>query len=250
MRGWSHTIIFKIVFVSLFFTSCNYKNQKLGSGDVGPVNLSSDALITDELVMTYSLRTCQSCHAGAQKPSLDSVAAVRANITKVLSEVAGGDMPPAATGTPPLTACQKALVKNWANATAQRAGEIAECKNAAPGTTPELPVVPIELMPLNYDTLKTKILLPKCVICHNVEGRKGEEKAARILFVPYAQIKFGTSAKMWKAPAQKSKVYDEVTYHFGQEDDGMPPNDSGMKKLTTEEIDFIARWIDAGKPEK
>ncbi len=246
MRGWSYTIIYKIIFVLLFLTNCNYKNQKVDLNAAGGnTTLAADTLITDELVMSYSLRSCQNCHAGQKQPTLDSAAAMKANIVKVLVEVQGGDMPPADAGYAPLSECQKSLVKAWADGSPKTVGEIAACKNSGAGTTPEPPIIPIELMPLNYETLKTKILLPKCVLCHNPNGEDWE--AALIPFTSYAELTTGEYARYWNAPAASSKVIEEVTEHDGEV--GMPPSDSGVKPLTTQEVDFITRWIDAGKPQ-
>ncbi len=259
MRGWFFTTIYKniyscknilkIIFVSLFLTNCNYKNLKVDPNASGGsnTNLSADALITDELIMSYSLQSCQKCHAGAKQPTLDSAAAVKTNITKVLSEIAGGDMPPPESGTPALTDCQKALVKSWAEASAKTVGEVAECKSAGIGTTPELPIIPIELMPLNFETLNTRILQPKCVLCHNPKGEDWE--AALIPFTSYTEITSGDNSKYWKTLGAESKVYEEISYNHETENDGMPPNDSGVKRVTKEEMDYVVRWIDAGKPE-
>jgi hypothetical protein len=259
MRGWFFTTIYKtiythknileIIFVSLFLTNCNYKNLKIDpqANSGANTNLSAEALITDELIMSYSLQSCQKCHAGAKQPTLDSVANVKANITKVLSEVTSGDMPPPEEPTK-LTDCQKALVKNWAEGTSKVVSEVVECKSvASPVVVPTLPIIPIELMPLNFQTLKTKIIEPKCLHCHNPKGEDWE--AALVSFETYADLTSGEYAKYWKAPAADSKVFEEITYNHETEDDGMPPKDSKTARVTKEETDFIVRWIDAGKPE-
>ncbi len=249
MRGWSYIIICKIIFLSLFLASCNYSNSKKDPNATGGqnINLSGDTLITDELVMSYSLQACQKCHAGAKQPMLDTAAAVKANISQVLIEINDGTMPPPQEPIK-LTACQKAIVKHWADGTAKNIGEIAECKSAPPPViTPALPIIPIELMPLNFETLKTKIIEPKCLFCHNPKGEDWE--AALVSFETYADITTGEYSKYWDAPAIQSKVYDEITYHQETKTNGMPPNDSKTARVTKSEIDFIVRWIDAGKPE-
>jgi hypothetical protein len=254
MRGLSYittynSFVYKTVLVVFLLTSCNYNNLKTepnsNGDDVG--NLSGDALISDELVMSYSLRTCQKCHAGAKQPTLDTASAVRANITKVLSSITGGTMPPPQEPTR-LSACQIAIVQSWADGTAARISEIAECKSEAPPEVlPTVPVIPIELMPLNFETLKTRILDTKCLYCHNPKGDDWE--AAEVSFETYADIASGDYSKYWKSPAATSKVYKEITYNNETSDNGMPPNDSNTARVTKEEIDYIVRWIDAGKPE-
>jgi hypothetical protein len=247
MRGWSYITTCKIGLSFLFLTNCSYKIQKLDllANEVNST-LSDDTLIDVELVMKYSLKSCQNCHAGARPPSLDSVAALIANRDLILTEVQSGDMPPSTAGYSALSDCQKAIVKAWVDQTPNTVGEIQVCKNSGPGTTPELPVIPIELLPLNYETLKTKILLPKCVLCHNSSGEDWD--AAQIPFTSFAEITSGEYSNYWSAPAANSKVIEEVTETDGEI--GMPPPDSKVQPLTPEEIDFIVRWIDAGKPEK
>ncbi len=248
MRGWSYITICKIILVCLFLTNCNYKSQKIDLNIGGNnTNLSADLLINDELVMSYSLRSCQKCHAGAKQPTLDTAAAVKANITKVLAEVTSGDMPPPEEPIK-LDACQKALVQAWADGSTKKVGEITECKSVAPPViTPVPPIIPIELMALNFETLKTKIIEPKCLHCHNPKGDDWE--AALVSFETYADVATGEYSKYWAAPATTSKVYEEITYNHETEDDGMPPKDSNTARVTKEEMDFIVRWIDAGKPE-
>lgn len=246
MRGWSYTTTYKIIFILLFLTNCNYKTQKIDpNADRGNGSLSAETLITDDLVMNYSLRTCLNCHAGSKPPTLDTASTVKANIDKVIQDLEKDSMPPISAGYSSLTACQKDLVKAWANNSARTIGEIASCKNTGVGTNPVLPILPIELMPLNFETLKTKILLPKCVVCHNPDGDDWE--AALIPFTSYSEIASGEFAKYWTAPAASSRVIEDIV------DIGagvsMPPVDSGLKPLSVQEIDFISRWIDAGKPE-
>lgn len=109
-------------------------------------------------------------------------------------------------------------------------------QNNSFGTT----LTPISLMPLNYQTLKSRILFPKCLKCHSSYGEESD-----LSFETYADLM--VIDRHWKAPAANSKAIEEIT-NF---EDGMPPpySESGIKPLTDEEIDFVARWIDAGNPE-
>ncbi len=262
MRGWffttiyktiyTHKNILKIIFVSLFLTNCNYKNLKIdpNGSDGSNTNFSADTVIDDQFVMRFSLVSCQQCHAGARAPTLDTVDKVKANITKVLSEIASGDMP-TADAIIQLKDCEKAVVKAWAEGTPKTFGEVTECKSMAqPALPPPIVLTPIELMPLNFKTLKERILAPKCTECHSVLNSNVDEfDASLIPFDNYSDIASGDNSKYWAAPGAESKVNKEVTYNHDTEDDGMPPKRSKAARLTLQEMDFIVRWIDAGKPE-
>lgn len=252
MLGLFYTITYKNIFLltvfSLFLTNCNYKTQKADAGGSGgQIGLSTDAIIDDQLIMSYSLKSCQNCHGGAQAPLLDSAAAMKTNILKVIGELDTKSMPPTDKGYSSLSECQVALVKAWADGSAKTVGEVASCKGSGVGTTPELPLMPIELMPLNYETLKSRILLPKCVLCHDSANISDPDlmDAAFIPFTTYLEITTNDdNKKLWSAPAAASKIHREITA-----DDGMPPLKSKLGKLTDKEVDFIDRWIDAGLPE-
>jgi hypothetical protein len=64
-----------------------------------------------------------------------------------------------------------------------------------------------------------------------------------MLFYPFAKLM--EIERLWKAPATESKIYKEIT----DSEDPMPPLDSKISVLTPDEVEFVKRWIDAGKPE-
>ena len=224
-------------------------------------------LISYTLLKQTSLSTCLNCHSGKIKPNLSSVDGLQKNKSKLLDEVTKDKMPPVKKGYSPLSKCSKAILKLWLDqgspeTTDIKVGSIDDCKSTdnkedstAPVTpekppttpleppviTPEPPaaVTPILLMPLNYQTLKTQILEPKCLKCHSEKENKEDEN---ILFTSYKAL---TAASEWNAPAEKSVVYDEIS----DESDGMPPAEDSTPRLTPDEIEFVKKWIDAGKPE-
>ncbi len=258
MLGWSYITTFKnlkiilsagaVVFIA---TSCNYKMQKQDpAGNSGQGSLSADAVISYEIVSSYSMHTCQSCHAGVSKPGLDSIDLVRANSSKVMTEVEGNKMPPPEKGYSSLSDCQKAIMKKWVDigmpeSSSSRVSELPECKSIGSVTPP--PIIPIELMPLNYETLNTRILQKKCLSCHTSDSKND---AKDYPFYPYqALIDEAQSGLEWAPPAIKNKVYRDITAPDG-DDNLMPPPESKQARLTQEEINFIVRWVDAGRPEK
>jgi len=258
MRGWLYTITFKKVnlFLSvgmliLAGTACNYNTQKQNpAGPAGQATLSDDALISYETVANYSMSTCKNCHAGVSQPTLDSVDLLRSNISKVMTATEGNKMPPAEKGYSSLSDCQKSIMKKWVDlgmpeSSSMKVSELPECKTIGSVTPP--PIIPIELMPLNYETLNTRILQKKCLSCHTDDS---DSDAKDYPFYPYqALVDEGMSGYEWRPPAIKSKVYRDITAS-DDDDDLMPPLDSGQSRLNQNEIDFIVRWIDAGRPEK
>lgn len=258
MRGWSYITTYKkaaLFTAVLVLASCNYNTQKANSNGIGggpdQGSLSGNTIISFELVSNFSLSTCTKCHAGVNKPTLDSIETFRANISTVMSQVDGGQMPPANKGFSPLNDCQKALLRKWvdtgmAEKSVATVADVPECKTAGPiNTTPD-PITPIELMPLNYDTLNTRIIQPKCIMCHDTGG-----EAELYPFYPYSLMmdKDLGSGNEWKAPGIQSKVHRAIIA-ADDDDDLMPPLDSKIPRLTPAEIDYIVRWIDAGHPEK
>ncbi|MGZ3726982.1 MAG: hypothetical protein ACXWQQ_14350, partial [Pseudobdellovibrio sp.] len=75
-------------------------------------------------------------------------------------------------------------------------------------------------------------------------GEPVDDDGPSAFFETYAVLT--ASPKVWSAPAVDGKVYKEIT----DKNDGMPPKESKITPLTDDEIEFIRRWVDAGKPEK
>jgi len=204
-------------------------------------SLSSQEAISYDLIKRYSLSTCTTCHSAGQKsPNLSTLADLQKNQSKVLHETDTDSMPPKKKGYAALTTCQKALLKKWADLGAPETSnstvaDVAECKTVA--EQPPVAVTPILLMPLNYETLKTRILQQKCLSCH-AEGADQSD----LPFFPYSAI---STQSEWSSPAEKSKVYEEII----NKEDGMPPPESALPSLTDDEIEFVKKWIDAGRPE-
>ena len=242
------TLLAALVMLSV---SCEYNVQKQSGSPTQnqQEGLSADSVISYNLVANYSLQSCARCHSGSQSPTLNSITLLKTHIDDVLAEVEGGDMPPA--GNAPVTACQQAILKKWVELnmpeeSTSKVFDLAACKSGdTEPVTPPVVVVPIDLMPLNFETLKTQILQPKCLLCHNVKS--SDSDSAEIPFETYADV-VGVSGQYWTAPGNTSKAYEEVNYPEG--DDGMPPLESKIDRLTDKEMDFIVRWIDAGRPEK
>lgn len=238
MRGSLCTIIFSFIFVS----ACNYHVNKNGDSNANQSldTISGDQVIGWELMRSTVLKTCLDCHSGRQTPILSSYTSMVAALGKVWGEVQTRSMPPQSSGLLPLSVCKTAVLKKWIDLAAPETSKITvasvpECpQNQGPS-------IPIDRLPLNYQTLKNEILLPRCIHCHNASDTTD---AGAILFSPYSELRLGE--RRWSIPAAQSKVVRLLRSTDVEE--RMPPPESGVA-LDEDEIQFIERWIDAGKPE-
>lgn len=254
MRGFFYIITYSFLILNLvLLTACNYninkKNNLTNSGqNTESAPISEKTVISYSFVKTSIISTCLNCHVGHSAPEMGNINSIKQNITKILDAVHSNNMPPEKNGFAPLSDCKKAILDFWSSqsfpeVTSTIVGEIAACKGI--GNDPNNPndpnLIPIEKMPLNYQTLLSKVLQPRCIKCHNPDGEDLE--AAGILFYPYNEIL--KRPKLWAGPGAKAKV---VKYLIRNDEDRMPPPESG-NPLSQEEVNFFVRWIDAGLPE-
>lgn len=237
----SKTTIFILVVTSIVISSCRYSRTTLGNGG-GASNstLNAEDFISYDLVKTTSMKTCENCHSGNQAPDLTSLAGIQNNLTLIQDETSTGGMPPVESGYTSLDACSQAVLDQWLSMGAPEITSV-QVKSIAACHTQQIPPVevPIENSPLTYDTLVTKFLQKKCLQCHNASSSDPDSR--EILFFPYTEVT--KNPKYWSSPSAKSKVMQEITSQ------DMPPSDSGVAPATAEEIDFVKRWIDAGRPQ-
>lgn len=252
-------ILFKFTLITSFLLSCGYnntkKNQEDNKGTQNSIKPPADGQKIDfALVKKYSLTTCLNCHSGKKSPDLSQLAVIQQKKDLIWHEVDSRSMPPASSGYQELSGCPKELLRKWIDLGAPESSdvlvsEVSDCKSdqitppAGPIKPPKPPppdeVTPILLMPMNYKSLTDRILKPKCLLCHSEKGEQSD-----MPFYPYESLMI--LDRLWSAPAKNSKVFKEIS----NSEDGMPPADSKISPLSADEIEFIRRWIDAGKPEK
>jgi hypothetical protein len=234
--------IITLLTLCCFYTACNYSKQKdFSSLAGGNSTLSGTTVIDFALIKSFSLSSCLNCHSGSQAPDISTSAGAKASIVRILARVDVDTMPPANGGYTMLNACQKALLHKWSDlgtpdTSTITVASIPECQNAGGGVINPVPVIPISQMPLNYNTILTKILQPKCTMCHSSTGTMPD-----IQFFPYTTLLLKSSK--WLAPGKSSTTYQVCAQKT------MPPKSSGISALTAEELSVLANWIDAGKPE-
>lgn len=251
MRGSFFTIGSRSIFLitltlaALGLSSCSYREDKLGAdalnGKAGEPALT--ALIDSKLIQTQVLNSCVSCHSGRTAPLVNSIDSIRAVKDRISTSVRNNSMPPQSAGYAPLSDCRKAILQAWLDAGAPdtssiQVSSLPACQHTGPGPI-EPPLPPLADAPLNYDTLITRVVRPRCMNCHNPDDKT---EAAATLFFPYGEI---AGNRRWKAPGQTSGI---VRIMRKTDDTRMPPPEDGPA-LSEEEISYIARWIDAGLPQ-
>lgn len=247
MRGYFYTTTFKLLFAFLALVSvsaCEYHVNKK-SLDTSAQSFDAQATINADFIKDSVLSSCKSCHSGSTQPNLNSADAVIANIAKVQNEVNSNQMPPPSSGYVPLSQCAKDLLQEWvANGMPKVSNKkvitVTSCANGS-ASTPEKKNI-LE-MPVNYQTLTTEILQPKCLKCHNPKGP--DIMAADYLLYPYSEITNHGRLLDIKDGVLKNKLYRIISED--DEDRMPPPEESGM--LTADQIEFVRRWLEAGSPE-
>lgn len=232
---------------ALFFLGCNYSILKGSDQDPSQTrlgDLNSETKIGWSLMQSHVLITCLQCHASSQQPVFGDLASARANFSVIQSEVASNSMPPKSNGYSPLSECQKALLDNWVHAGgpeqgSDSVGQVVACKSTIAAGD-----IPIDQLPLTYNNLLTKVLQPRCLKCHNSDNPLDPD-ASGILFFPLDVLNSLGQVDRWLAPGDQSDV---VRLLLATDDSRMPPPEDSPA-LSAAEIDFVKRWIDAGRPE-
>ncbi len=236
-----------LAFITILFLGCKYQYGDLNkNGQNGDNNgfVDPDSIISYELIQKTTLRSCANCHSGNKQPDIVDFTSTKANINKIINQVLKiKAMPPQSNGYAALSQCELKVFEKWVQMgtpdnSLEKVSSLTECINQKP----PVPVLPIELMPLSYDTLVTHFLQKKCLTCHNPESDNWEAK--EYLFYPYSEI--DNNIKWWSGPGANAKIIRKIN---GSSDEPMPPLDSKIPAATPQEIDFIIRWIDAGRPE-
>jgi len=249
--GLSKTISFFYLSLFLGLTACNYTKIKIprttDNNKFETIKLSKSTSLSWALINGNILSSCLNCHRNHTKPDLNQWESVRQNLPKILRDIRSNDMPPAKDGYIPLDDCRKAILEAWAEQNAPetsnfKISSLKACNHLPDDATdtPEDP--PLNQAPLNYQTLLRRILQPKCIKCHNADSEDLE--AAGVLFAPYSEIL--SREQLWEGPGSTNKLVQTLITE--DEDKKMPPTTSDTQALTTDEIQYIIRWIDAGKP--
>ena len=242
MRGF----YFIAICCALFLGSCTYHELKSAGAGSGSDAFGAQSTVSAELIQTSVLNTCLHCHSSNTMPDLGTIDGIRANTGLIQTEVNSNQMPPSSSGYPVLSDCQKAILQEWMTegmpvTSDKKVMELASCQQGLPPSAPPPVQTPILEMPLNYQTLNSEILQPRCVHCHN--SGSNDPDASQILLFPYSAIT--SHGTLLGADSAHSRF---VTILTRTDDERMPPPEDSAP-LSADRQEFIRRWIDAGHPE-
>ncbi len=226
------------VAVTLVLAACNFEIKDAQDSPTDEGALLATSKIDFALMQTAVLNECSQCHKGSRTPILGSLEEFQRNLDQVWTFVSHRAMPP----SHPLSTCKIAALKSWITQGTPEHSEVvvASLPECLP-STPKNKIDPIQNQPLSYKIMLSEILGRRCLTCHNMDE---PSDAAKVLFDDYDRIMEDT--KHWQAPGNTSTVFQRLT---DKTDKRMPPPDkNGNPPLTPEEINYIVRWIDAGKP--
>lgn len=203
-------------FLALCPIACSYDIQKNA-----PLIASSDISYATVKQAVFVPR-CVMCHDGSPgKWGAGTFADVKERIEKINQRVLERkDMPPGS----PLSPSQMELLSTWIAAGAPEQGK-------APVVIPDTPLEP------KYASINEKIFIPLCSKCHLPGGSAAQ--------VPLTRNELLNSPRLLVVPfkADESGLFIAVRR---KDKKRMPPPDSGIRKLTPEEIAVIVEWINAG----
>jgi hypothetical protein len=239
MRGFYFIIIFS--FLSL--NSCDYHIQKnSGLQPTTDKTFDLESTVTLALVQQSVLDVCLRCHSGVNSPNLSSADGLRENIFEIQRQVESNQMPPSSDGYSPLGDCQKNILRAWVadgmpETSTQKILDLPKCQQE---TLPPSTATSILQIPLNYQTFTSQILQARCLHCHNADS--GDPDASQILLYPFSALI--AHRNLLGPDSRHSKLVSLVSR---ADDNRMPP--LSESPLSTEQIEFIKKWVDAGHPE-
>lgn len=207
-------------------SSCgNYLNKKTIDPTVALSTQENNQLDFKIVKETVFAARCISCHS-----QYNSYQSVIRELTAIQSAVASNRMPKSGG---PLPDSQKALLAAWIN---QGAPEHM-------GVSPE-PSLPEALVP-TWKSLSENVIFPKCLACHNPNGQ------AKFLILSNRQSIFNNRNKLYSGAKFIDFDFPEKSYILDvlrDEDEPMPPTESNIPRLTTDELKILQQWISLGLP--
>lgn len=211
-----------LILIAGLISSCNYTRLKESADTVqnfGEVNPEEKATLMNYKFISAKIfdAKCTSCHGSSGNVSLESYESVKANLSKIENTVFVEQTMPKRGS---LTSEEKRLLWNW-------------IKIGAPleSTAP-----PPEEEPLiaTYDSIRSHIIEPKCITCHNPMGtgnKIGLDKES-LLNSPLELVLPGNADESGLIIALERK-----------DDKRMPPAKEGYAALKPEVIQVIREWI-------
>ena len=225
--------VFQFFLLGFFLVSCNETVIKnAGSGNnVNPAGCGDTPISFASVNEQIFLKNCISCHASGSPNgiSLSTYAEVKANILRIKDSVLANRMPKAG----PLSGADKILLVSWISQGAPERAEDADmsCAEHPPEET---------LLQPTYESLKTKVFSQNCNGCHREGGRLKD-------FSSYEAITSNANSGMFNQenPDESEFVKRLVTSDVQKV---MPPQRTGLPKLSPDVVAVIKEWIARGLP--
>lgn len=221
-------IIGRLLFLSIgiVFLSCSYREQKAAPGEV---KVPAEMIANSSFAQVYAKvlqPKCVGCHGSQGGVNLESFSSARAVLERIRdSAVVARRMPLAPV--PPLSEAELLTLAAWVEAGGP---ELPQSGRPVPNPIPRLEPT--------YNSIREKILVPKCISCH----QPGED-AKNIPLLTREDLLNSPHEIVLPGNPEESGII-VVTQPGAREK--MPPSESGMSPLTQEEIDIIKEWIRNG----
>jgi cytochrome c553 len=241
--------------------SCNYNIAKKSSaGDGGQSKTDIGTMLGQDVIFnpaqgaqSFVLGVCLHCHdtGGKGNPTLNSIAAIKANLHDVVLDIDQDDMPKPDLGDKPLSACQKAVLHAWIDqgepeTSTIKISTLPACANLAssptgspvpvpvPGPVPvATPVPPPVATPAPVppgvpqfvgDHVIQKVVLGVCLHCHDAGGKQPQLNSIALI---KSNIK---------------NIVADVTA------DDMPSPRKGDKPLSACQKAILNKWVELQTP--
>ncbi|MEZ4814390.1 MAG: hypothetical protein R3A80_04185 [Bdellovibrionota bacterium] len=230
---------FNVVFtVFLLLSGCNETvlKGKSSFAAFNPLSCGTKGISYASIHSQILIRNCtvNGCHSGSSI-NLTTYEEVKANLAQVKEAVLADRMPPRG----PLAAIDKELLVTWINQGAPFNEEDAnlECSGDPGDVDPPPPV-----LQATYESLKANVFMQNCLGCHKAGARIGD-------FSTYEAITSEGISELFdiEHPDRSEFVARLVT---DNERAVMPPQRTGLPKLSLDVVEVIETWIANGMPKE
>lgn len=202
-----------------------------------------DVALTYANVKPIFENRCQRCHQPGSRNGVGSYNEVFRIKDSIHFEVSNDTMP----DDGPLATDQKELMMAWLNAgapeTSSQIHPCAQTPEKKPDPPPPVVVNPPPVVnppapgPRTYTELRAKVLVPKCLNCHSLDG-----SAMLYDFTDYKSMIALTDIFDTANAANSVIVQAVLKQGRGQ----MPPVRSNIPRLTPDEVELLRGWIEDG----
>lgn len=226
MNGLVRQFIIPFCILQLAAAGCNFSvDKRPGGGDIRPGQDLINKVSFQDVNKIFRMH-CTGCHGNSGNVNLETHAQAKMNLERIRrSTIIERRMPQAPY--PPLNQEQLTTLAAWIEA----GGPEHPLDGGGPVEEPE------KLIP-TFESIKSLVLQPKCVVCH-APGKKAENipllTKSDLLDSPYDLVLPGKADESGLILVLKEDARKK-----------MPPLDSGISPVPRDEVDVIKEWINNG----